>query len=196
MAKYLDSAALTEMNEARLQIFAIRAEIYRNYQIDVLDTDALSALSIHEIVSQYDSDYNINFSRNGEDAISNGVLIEQKAARVAGALTKTGKPRKNADADAGFQFHAMGDIEHDRYIFVARKKDDLSVIRMYDISTKSNCQIIINHLKQERANWLAKGQKNTAQMKRDIISISEKFIKEKLNLSAPTIISGCAVYKD
>lgn len=196
MAKYLDSTALTEMNEARLQIFAIRAEIYRNYQIDVLDTDALSALSIHEIVSQYDSDYNINFSRNGEDAISNGVLIEQKAARVNGALTKTGKPRKNADTDAGFQFHAMGDIEHERYIFVARKKDDLSVIRMYDISTKSNCQIIKNYLLQERANWLAKGQANAAQMKRDIISISERFIKQKLNLSAPTIISGCAVYKD
>ena len=65
MAKYLDSTALAEMNQARLQIFAIRAEIYRNYQVDVLDTDALSALSIHEIVSQYDSDYNINFSRNG-----------------------------------------------------------------------------------------------------------------------------------
>jgi hypothetical protein len=85
----------------------------------------------------------------------------------------------------------MGDIEHDRYIFVARKKDDLSVIRMYDISTKSNCQLIINYLKQERANWLAKGPQ-----KRDIISISELFIKQKLNLSAPTIISGCAVYKD
>jgi hypothetical protein len=62
---------------------------------------------------------------------------------------------------------------------------------MYDISTKSNCQIIKNYLLQERANWLAKGPQ-----KRDIISISEIFIKQKLNLSAPTIISGCAVYKD
>ena len=196
MAKYLDSAALTDMNTARLQIFAVRAEIYRKYKIDVLDTDALSALSIHEIVSQYDSDYNINFSRNGEDAISQGVAIEQKAARVEGPLTKTGKPRKNADTDAVFQFHAMGDIEHDRYIFVARNKDNLAVVRMYDISTKTNCQIIKDYLLQERANWLGKGQKNAAQMKRDIIAISEKFIKQKLNFPAAQTISGCAVYKD
>lgn len=196
MAKYLDSAALTEMNAARLQIFAVRAEIYRKYKVDVLDTDALSALSIHEIVSQYDSDYNINFSRNGEDAMSNGVQIEQKAARVEGPLTKTGKPRKNADADAVFQFHAMGDIEHGRYIFVARNKDNLAVVRVYDIRTASNCQTIKDYLLQERANWLSKGQKNAAQMKRDIIAISEKFIKQKLNLPPAIAISGCAVYKD
>lgn len=191
MSNYFDPASLQEMNKARLQIFAVREAIYRKFKIDVLDTDALSSLSIHEIVSQYDSDYNINFARNGEDAKSKGILIEQKATRVEGALTKTGKPRKNAGNDASFQFHAEGDLAHPRYIFVARNKVDLSVVRIYDIGTKANCKIVLKQLLNERDTWLAKGKK-----KRDIIMITEKFIKEKLNLPTKKTIAGCLVLKD
>lgn len=196
MGKYFESAALQEMNEVRKRIFAEREAIYKKYKVDVLDTDALSALSIYEIVSQYDSDYNINFARNGEDAKSNGVLIEQKATRVEGPLTKTGKPRKNAGEDAAFQFHAMGDLDYPRYIFVARNKDDLSVIRIYDISNDKNRKIVLDHLMGERQAWLDRSQGDQAKMKRDIITLPEKVILEKLKLPTKLKINGCVILKD
>lgn len=196
MAKYFKQHELTEMNEVRKEIFALREKIYKKFKVDVLDTDALSALSIHEIVSQYDPDYNINFARNGEDAISNGVLIEQKATRVEGPLTKHGKQRKNAGTDAAFQFHAMGDLVYPRYIFVARNKDDLSVVRIYDISNSNNCKLVQNHLMNERQAWLNRSQGNQAMMKRDIIVLPEKHILENLNLPTRLEINGCVILKD
>ena len=82
MAKYLEKPANKELNEYRQKIFDIRKEAFAKFGIDVLDTDTLSSLSIYEVVSQYDTDYNINFSRNGEDAKSNGVLAEQKCSKI------------------------------------------------------------------------------------------------------------------
>lgn len=196
MAKYFDKTYLQEMNEARKKIFAEREAIYKKYKVDILDTDALSALSIFEIVTQYDNDYNINFARNGEDAKSNGVLIEQKATRVEGAFTKTGKPRKNAGTDAAFQFHAMGDLDYPRYIFVARNKDDLSIMRIYDISSESNRKIVLGHLMGERNAWLERSKGDQAKMKRDIITLPEKVILDKLEFSSETTINGCRVFKD
>ena len=196
MAKYFDSASLKEMNDARQEIYKQRELIYQKYKIDLLDTDALSALSIYEIVNQYDPDFNINFARNGEDAKSNGVLIEQKATRVDGPLTKTGKPRKNAGVDAAFQFHAMGDIDHARYIFVARNKTDLSVVRIYDIGNSSNVQKVVGHLMAERNAWLAKTQGNQASMKRDIIVLPEQFILKNIKFGKPMTVNGCQVFKD
>lgn len=184
------------MNEARKKIFAEREAIYKKYKVDILDTDALSALSIFEIVTQYDSDYNINFARNGEDAKSNGILIEQKATRVEGAFTKTGKPRKNAGTDAAFQFHAMGDLDYPRYIFVARNKADLSIMRIYDISSESNRKIVFGHLMGERNAWLDRSKGDQAKMKRDIITLPEKVILDKLVFSSKTTIDGCCVFRD
>lgn len=195
MAKYFDKAYLQEMNEARKKIFAEREAIYKKYKIDILDTDALSALSIFEIVTQYDNDYNINFARNGEDAKSKGVLIEQKATRVDGAFTKTGKPRKNAGTDAAFQFHAMGDLDYPRYIFVARNKADLSIMRIYDISNEDNRKIVLDHLMNERNAWLERSKGDQAKMKRDIIVLPEKVILEKIKFEQ-TVIDGCTVFKD
>lgn len=196
MANYFKPADLKVMDEVRKKIYILREEVWLKYMIDILDTDALSALTIYQIISQYDSDYNINFARNGEDAKSNETLIECKAARVAGPLTKTGKPRKGAGTDAFFLFHAMGDIEHSRYIFVARNKDNLEIVRLYDISTKSNCKIVADYLLGEREKWLAKSKKDKNQMKRDIISISEKFIVENLILPTTLTIANCLVHKD
>lgn len=196
MSKYFAKPDLDIMNEIRKEIFALRKKIYVQFNVDILDTDALSALSIHEIVSQYDPDYNINFSRNGEDAISNGVLIEQKASRVEGPLTKTGKLRKNAGIDAGFQFHAMGNLESPRYIFVARNKEDLSIIRIYDICSQVNCQHILTHLMKLRDAWLIKTQGNKEKMKHDLIVLSEKFILNNLNLPTRLDINGCVILKD
>lgn len=196
MAKYFDTTSLAVMNQARLRIFAERAAIWKQYQVDILDTDALSALSIFEIVCQYDPNYNINFSRNGEDAKSNGMLIEQKASKVKGHLTGTGKPRKGADSDAAFQFHAMGDLDYPRYIFVARNQDDLTILRIYDIAQPYNRSLILNHLMAERQAWLVRSQANLAKMKRDIIILPEKFILSQIKLDKPVTIDKCRVFRD
>lgn len=196
MAKYFTAPDLDIMNHAREQIFDIRTKIYKQFKIDILDTDALSALSIYQIVHQYDVDYNINFSRNGEDARSGQVLIENKATRVAGPVTATGKPRKNAGTDAAFQFHAMGDLAHERYILVARNREDLSVMRIYDISNQVNRMIVLNYLLDERSAWLIRAAGDQKKMKRDIILLPEKVILEKLTFTSKTVIDNCQVFKD
>ncbi len=191
--KYFDADSIAEMNKVRKEIFALRESIYKKHQIDILDTDALSSLSIYEIVTQYDPFYNINFARNGEDAKSNDVLIEQKATRVDGLLTKRGKPRKNAGTDAAFQFHANGDLDSPRYLFVARNKADLSVMRIYDVSDTENRKIIFEHLLNERNEWNKKTNGDPIKMKRDVIVLPEKLLLEKLNIKSRKKINGCDI---
>lgn len=196
MAKYFDKEILPSLIEASKEIVKIRNDIHKKYGIDLLDTDAISSLFIYEIVNQYDKDYNINFSRNGEDAKSNDILIEQKATRIEGCFTKTGKPRKNAGVDAVFQFHAMGDLNYPRYIFVARNRNDLTIERIYDISESKNQKIILDHLMSERDAWLKRSSGNESKMKRDIITLPEKFILEKVKFKNKETINNCVVFKD
>jgi hypothetical protein len=196
MPIYLQQDALAAMNEARKQIFAIRTAMYKAHKIDILDTDALSALSIYEIVSQYDPSYNINFARNGEDAKSGEVLIEQKASRVNSPFTAKGKVRKNGERNAVFLFHAMGDLNHSRYIFVARDKTDLAILRLYDISSQANAEKVHNELMAQRKAWQAKVALDEKNAKRDVIGIDEKFILDNLVLPTNLEIGGCKIFKD
>lgn len=196
MSLYLSSQILHELNECRKDIFKIRHDIYRKYKIDLLDTDALSALSVYEIVSRYDSDFNINFSRNGEDARSGDVHVEMKAARVGNQYTKRGRLRKNAHRDAIFLFHAMGDIEHKRYMFVARDKDDLSIKRIYDIANAKNCKKIYEKLLNERSIWLEKSKFDQSKMKHDVIVVNESFLLECFSNHMPLIIGDIKIFKD
>jgi hypothetical protein len=196
MAKYFDKQTIDALKKQANHIVALRNQAMKQYGVDLLDTDAISSLFIYEIVSQYDPNYNINFSRNGEDAQSKGILIEQKATKVNGPLTKTGKRRKNADIDAVFQFHAMGDLDYPRYLFVARNKDDLSIMRIYDIGAKENTDKVLAHLMTERDAWLERSIKDKKLMKRDIIQLPEKFILENLALPTRLDINGCVILKD
>ena len=196
MPKYFDKQTLSTLTQASKEIVAIRNRIARLTTVDILDTDAISALFIYEIVSQYDPDHNINFSRNDEDAKSNDILIEYKSTRVQGPLTKTGRLRKGAGQDASFQFHAMGDLDHSRYIFVAKDKDDLSIVRLYDISSSSNRKLVLDHLTGERDTWLERANQDKKLMKRDIIVLPEKFILDKLDLPHKLEINGCVILKD
>lgn len=180
-ANYLEKKSLSELDEYRHKIFALREEAYRSTGIDVLDNDTLSALSIYEIVSQYDEDYNINFARNGEDAKSQEVLIEMKASRVER------KKRSGLYGLAGFQFHAMGNLEYDRYIFVTRDRATLKLIKIYDISEKKNCKKIKKHLLGMRAEWVAGGMRS-----HDGIFLKESFLKD-LEESTTKIINGVEV---
>jgi hypothetical protein len=198
MANYLDKSALIELDEYRKKIFALREEAYNKFKIDVLDNDTLSALSIYEIVSQYDSNYNINFSRNGEDGKSlietktgtpKEILIEQKASRIEK------KKRSGLYPSAGFQFHAMGNIEYDRYIFAARDKGTLELIRIYDISVKENTKLVQKHLLGERSKWEDKNKKLGRTQKHDVIIMPEDVLISGLKNATKTTIKGVEVIK-
>jgi hypothetical protein len=175
--KYLESTALQELDEYRRKIFALRAEAYNKFKIDVLDNDTLSALSIYEVVHQYDPEYNINFARNGEDSKSGEVLIEQKASRIEK------KKRSGLYGNAGFQFHAMGNIVYDRYIFATRDKATLDLIRIYDISIAANTLAVQQHLLGERQKWEDKNKKLGYTQKHDVIILPEDIL---LNLKGVT----------
>lgn len=184
MAKYLTADTLKELDEYRKRIFAEREEVYAKYGIDLLDTDTLSSLSIYQIVSQYDPAYNINFSRNGEDAISNDTLIEQKCSKI-----------KKPTLQASFMFHAMGDIMHPRYVFVVRREDNLQLLRIYDIQLPANVELVQRHLLGERNAWLEKGRLDESKMKRDVITVTEKILKEKISFADPIVVNECQVFR-
>jgi hypothetical protein len=190
MALYLDKEALVDLDEYRRQIFALREEAYKKHNIDILDNDTLSALSVYEVVQQYDADYNINFSRNGEDAKSQGVLIEQKCSRIQK------KKRSKEYPMADFQFHAMGDLEYSRYILASRDKANLDLVRIYDVSNPANTKLIQDHLNNEKNKWLERGKKDQSKMKRDVITMPEKVMHGNLVGITTTIINGCEVIKD
>lgn len=190
MAKYLLKHEIQDLIHIRNIIFPEREKAYKKYLIDVLDNDTLSSLQIYEIVSEYDDSYNINFSRNGEDAQSNGINIEHKCSNI--------KPtKKDIIPNAAFQFHAMGNLEYQRYIFVVRRKDTLFPVRLYDISNQENVKIVIKHLLSERHKWLEKGRLNEVKnMKRDVITLPETLIQNKLKINKFKVIKNCQVFKD
>ena len=191
MANYLKPETLAQLDEYRRKIFALREEAYKLTGIDVLDNDTLSALSIYEIVRQYDQEYNINFARNGEDAMSviNEliVLIEQKASRIS-RYKKTGLYKQ-----AAFQFHAMGNLDYDRYIFAARDEATLALVRIYDISQPENCLQVQAHLMSEREAWEAKNVRLGKTQKRDVIVLPEALLQRFT--ATTTVIDGVKVVR-
>jgi len=189
MARYLDKDLLEELDESRKRIFAEREEIFRKHRIDVLDTDTLSSLAVYQIVKQYDADYNINFSRNGEDAESNGVMIEQKCSRIEK------KKRSGEYPEAAFQCHAMGDLIYPRYILVCRDKVTLEVVKLYDISDPVNVTLLQAHLLKERTEWEQRCAQDKKYMKRDVISIPESILRSNIARSTTTTISNCTVVR-
>jgi hypothetical protein len=189
MAIYLDPKDLIELDQYRRKIFALRAEAYAKFKIDVLDNDTLSSLSIYEVVSKYDVDYNINFARNGEDAKSGSVLIEQKASRIL-KKKKTGQYPYS-----GFQFHAMGNIEYDRYIFATRDKATLDIVRIYDISGDENTFQIQAHLLGERQKWEDKNEKLGKTQKHDVIILPEELLVKHLIDVTKQTYNGVEVIK-
>jgi hypothetical protein len=197
MSKYFTHEQLAKMDEYRKQIYDARAKMFAEFEVDALDTDALSSLAIYNIVHQYDPDFNVNFTRNGEDAKSGNVLIEQKASRVDPSnLTATGKIRVGFGRDATFAFHAMGKLDHPRYLFVARSKVDLSILRVYDITSKANRKVVLDKLMSERERWEDKNKELGYTQTHDGIYISEKLILKNCNFPTQTIINGSNVFRD
>lgn len=187
MSKYIDLNSIKELDGYRKEIFLLREQAYKKHKLDLLDNDTLSALSIYEIVTQYDPGYNINFSRNGEDAKSGEVFIEQKSSRIEL------QPRTGEYPAASFQFHAMGNIEYDRYIFATRDKPTLDLIRIYDIKITENTKLVQTYLLGERAKWENKNKELGYTQKRDVIVLPEGLLISNLVNSSRQIIAGCEV---
>lgn len=180
MAKYLEDPDLLQVGTYVEEICNIRSACLERFGLDILSTDNLSSVLVYNIVSQYDTDFNINFARNGEDAISNGIDIEMKNASVD-------KPT----VSASFMFHAMGDLHHNRYIFVARDKKTLKPIRMYDIGESTNVALVQAELERLKQDYLKDGFR-----KFDGIYLKEKFFREVLNMPIQIQVDNCTVIKD
>ena len=180
MSKYLTNTEIAELDKFKDEMYKSRSAAKIKLGIDLLDTDALSSIAIYNIVSKYDPDYNVNFSRNDEDAISNNIIIEQKCSKI-----------KKSASSAVFMFHAMGTLNYPRYIFVVRREDNLELIRIYDIAGIDNVKLIQDHLSEESRKWLEKGRIDPTKMKYDVISISETFLKSII-FNEQTI-DGCII---
>jgi hypothetical protein len=186
MANYLQPAVIQNLIAVRDQIFTHRSQAWASTGIDLFDNDTLSSLSIYEIVTEYDANFNINFSRNGEDAKSNGIMIENKCNTIA-------PNRKGQIGSAAFQFHAMGDLEYPRYVLAVRRKDNLKIDRLYDIQDPANCKAIQDHLLGLRAAWLARGSLDPNKMKYDVITLPETLLKT-FTFKETRTINNCQVY--
>ena len=183
MGIYLDKNSIADLIKHRDKCFAEHAEAYKKYGIDILSNDILSSLSMYEIISQYDSNYEPNFHRNGEDGRSGSVLIERKCSTVKAAKTK------NTVGKSGWQFHAQETVKCSRYIFAVRRKDNLKIVRLYDISSESGIQVIQDCLEDGRQKWIAKGKPN-----HDAIVVPEKILMD-LPAVKQLIIDDCLVIK-
>ena len=183
MSRYLEKNKIEDLISHREKIFAVHKEVYDNYGIDILANDTLSSLSIWEIVSQYDADYNTNFHRNGEDAKSGQVLIENKCSTVTPSRTK------GTVGKAGFQFHAQGHLVHDRYIFAVRRKDNLKIARIWDVISPTGIAAVQQCLEEGKQKWISKGKPN-----HDAIVVPEKLL-----LTLPVVetltVGACVVVK-
>jgi hypothetical protein len=186
MANYIEQSQIHQLIEVRDAIFKERSKAWADTGIDLFDNDTLSSLSVYEVVTTYDPDFNINFSRNGEDAISNGVKIENKCNTI--------KPNKKGIIGlAAFQFHAMGDLEYPRYILAVRRKDNLQLVRLYDITAPANALAIQEHLLGLRTAWLARGAKDPSKMKYDVITLPESLLNS-FTFRETKQVNNCVVY--
>ena len=179
---YLDQSDIQDLVAARDRIFAEHHRVWQTHQIDILANDTLSALGIWEVVKQYDNDYNINFHRNGEDAKSQSVLIEQKCATV--------EPGKRGGIGmANFQFHAQGKLNYDRYIFAVRRKDNLALVRLWDVASEPAVQLVQGCLAVGKQTWINKGKPN-----HDGILMKEKDLRV-LPMIQTLQINGCQIHR-
>ena len=180
--KYFDKDILELLFNASKEIVSIRNQAFKQTGIDLLDTDAISSAFIYQIVSQYDSNYNVNFARNGEDAKSGNVIIEQKCA------TKEHTKRTGLVGLSGWQFHAQGGLEYPRYIFAVRRKDNLQIVRIWDVQSKLATDTVKQHLLDLKQRWIDRGKPN-----HDAIIVPEKLLLD-LPQVKNMVINNCTVH--
>lgn len=180
MPIYLPKDSIRDLIDYRNRIFQEHQTVFKKHNIDILSNDILSSLSMWEIISQYDPDYEPNFHRNGEDGRSRSVLIERKCATKMPTL-------KGTVGNSGWQFHAQETDKSSRYIFAVRRKDNLNIVRIYDISTANGLAVVKKCLDQGRQKWIDKGKPN-----HDAVVVPETLLKT-LRPVKIEIIDQCTV---
>ena len=86
-SKYFSKSQIEKMDLYRKQIYEIRAKMFEEFEVDPLDTDALSSIAIYKIVTQYGEQY--KYSHNWEV----GDVLIFRCALISSCLcsTTTGK---------------------------------------------------------------------------------------------------------
>lgn len=181
-AIFLTKDQIVNLIDYKNKIFESRNTVYNNYGIDILSNDILSSLAMWEIIFEYDPEYTPNFHRNGIDGKSSQFLIERKCS----------KKMPNKEGKVGlsdWKFHAQEKNTADRYIFGVRRADNLDMVRIYDIQSKSALNKIHQCLSTGKQRWIDKGRPNW-----DALVVPEKIlttIKPKQLLN----IRNCAIIK-
>lgn len=162
--EYLNSKDMNDLSELNEYYIKIRNEALNRYGVDLASTDNSRKIIVY---CDTDGQFIPRFKRNGIDGILNENATELKTAKLS-----------NTKSEASFQFHVMGDISHNQYIFVIMD-DELKVIRKYKITKQNKVKMINDYLEQAKELYLQKFGGKV--QKRDIIEIPEKFIKGILN---------------
>jgi hypothetical protein len=196
LEKYIGCDALKSIAPRIQEVVKIRNELFNEYGFDLLDSgDAISNILSYEIISQYDPEFEPNFHRNGRDA-KDGSEMKSNRVEPVSEFTKTGKLSKANKFTATWTLHAVSDYSW-RWIWIARDKKTLEILRIYDISEVDSVNIIVNHLEEQRQRFLKKyNSKDTdvTKVKNDRIGISEKFIRDNISFTIKKI-GNCEVMK-
>jgi len=188
MATYLDNDTINDMTSLMERLIPIRTEGMEKHGIDITENDTLSNMTILKVVKSYDSSFDLNFGRNGEDAKADGIDdFELKS--------NTSVPRKRCGTypSASWAFHAMGKLKHDAYMFILRNKKTSSPKKLWDIRNKTSIAIIENELLRLSDEWY-----EVTKMKKtsyDVIRLTEIFIFNNIEFTRE-IINGVEVFKD
>lgn len=188
MSTYLTETTLNELENAVSEISKIRESILKSTGVDILVNDTVNNININKIVKKYDPSFEINFSRNGEDAKSDNISnIELKSTTLE-------IKKNNTYPKASFAFHAMGKLDHDSYMFVSRDKASGLPIAIFDIRLQENAKKVYQELLKMSDHWYetkAKVKKTSY----DVIRLSEDFITDNIKFSVK-YIDNVKVYVD
>ena len=187
MATYLTENITSTVESSIESIVHARTNLLEETGVDLLSNDTISNIMIQKIVKSYDPDFEVNMSRNGEDAKTIGISdVEIKCAKL--------KPLKNGTYSlTKYMFHANAVYDsHDSYIFATRDNKTLKVLSLYDIRMPKNVEIVEIELVRLGDEWYKKGNGKT---KYDGVFIEEKFLKENISMSFE-VVDGVEVFKD
>lgn len=178
MSKYFDKDVLSEIVDSVEKIKEMRNTIFEKHGIDILDNDSISLSTFFGLIKDVDSDYNCNFSRNGEDGYTvingNKIFVESKSSKVE-------KSKKGIYRTTSFAFHAKGLINHQAYLFNVWDKNDLKPVRCYYVRNPKNVAKINKRLKQLSEEWSSKPLTKAGY---DVIRIEEDMLIKMVDTSS------------
>jgi len=187
MSTYLCEETTSKLNTAVLEIVELRKKVLEENGVDILVNDTINNLLIQDIVKKYDENFEVNMGRNGEDARTKDIDdIELKCCTLE-------KNKKGTYPKSSYAFHAMGELKHDSYMFVARDKATAQPFLIFDIRLKANTEIVYNELLRMSDEWyeVAKTKKTSY----DVIRLKETYICDNIKMSMQCI-DGVTIFKD